>query len=68
MRTFGWAPTEEELKEMVNVIDQVGINSLLPSRIQNLESAIGLKPLAMLDIYTLARMVMETSVSMSLSG
>ena len=23
MRTFGWSPTDEELKEMVNVIDQV---------------------------------------------
>ena len=24
MRTFGWSPLEEELKEMVNVIDQDG--------------------------------------------
>ena len=24
MRTFGWSPTEEELKDMVNVIDQDG--------------------------------------------
>ena len=24
MRTFGWKPTEEELKDMVNVIDQDG--------------------------------------------
>ena len=23
MRTFGWTPTDEELKDMVNVIDQV---------------------------------------------
>ena len=23
MRTFGWAPTDEELKDLVNVIDQV---------------------------------------------
>ena len=25
MRTFGWAPTDEELKDLVNVIDQVGL-------------------------------------------
>ena len=24
MKTFGWSPKEEELKEMVNVIDQDG--------------------------------------------
>ena len=24
MKTFGWEPTEEELKDMVNVIDQDG--------------------------------------------
>ena len=24
MRTFGWSPSEEELKDLVNVIDQVG--------------------------------------------
>jgi Ca2+-binding EF-hand superfamily protein len=24
MRTFGWSPTEEELKDLVNVIDQDG--------------------------------------------
>ena len=23
MRTFGWTPSDEELKDMVNVIDQV---------------------------------------------
>ena len=23
MRTFGWSPSDEELKDMVNVIDQV---------------------------------------------
>ena len=25
MRTFGWDPSEEDLKDMVNVIDQVDI-------------------------------------------
>jgi Ca2+-binding EF-hand superfamily protein len=24
MRTFGWSPTEEEVKDLVNVIDQDG--------------------------------------------
>ena len=29
MRTFGWTPTDEELKDMVNVIDQVNVR-LMP--------------------------------------
>ena len=29
MRTFGWSPTEEELKDLVNVIDQVSLSSTL---------------------------------------
>ena len=37
MRTFGWSPTEEELKEMVNVIDQVDLLSLFGSQIHRLD-------------------------------
>ena len=28
MRTFGWTPTDEELKDMVNVIDQVEMQKM----------------------------------------